>query len=205
MFTGIIEGIGSIKKVADFKTHLRFSIQTPFSLKASKLGDSIALNGCCLTVTSKKGRVFTADISPETLSCTNLADLKAGSLVNLERPLKVGDQLGGHWVQGHVDGVGVITSKEYIQAKPSSYYIVKVKVPKNLKSFMVNKGSVTIDGISLTVNQVTQQTISLCIIPHTQEKTTLTAKNEGDKVNIEADMILKYLNQLVKKGSKTLL
>ncbi|MCP5467965.1 MAG: riboflavin synthase [Deltaproteobacteria bacterium] len=201
MFTGIIEAVGAVKKVESFKTHSCMSFQCPFSLKESKIGDSIAVNGCCLTVTTKQGRVFTADISPETLQCTNLSDLKAGDSINLERPLKVGDQLGGHWVQGHVDGVGEIISKEYIKAKPNAYYIIKVKVPSDLKVYMIPKGSVAIDGISLTVNQVSRQIISLCIIPHTQQKTTLTLKSVGDKVNIEADMILKYLKKLA-QGSK---
>lgn len=198
MFTGIVEGIGLIKKIQKQPNATVLWIQTPFSLKDSQLGDSIAIDGCCLTVTEKKARQFRADISPETLEITALSDLTVGATVNVERPLRLGDRLGGHLVQGHVDGVGKIVSKEFIKAKSEGYFLIKIQIPKILRKYMIPKGSITVDGISLTVNSVTKTQISLCIIPHTQEKTTLTRKNPGDRVNLEADMILKFLEERIR-------
>lgn len=197
MFTGIVAGVGEIKKVDKFKGHTRIQLESPFSLRGTKLGDSIALDGCCLTVTQLKGKRFSADVSPETLRVTTLGGLKKGSKVNLEMPLRMGDPLGGHLVQGHVDGVGKIHSNKLVKAKPNSYYLIQVTVPKQLSPYMIEKGSVTIDGISLTVNQVKGSKISLCIIPHTQEKTTLTVKRAGAKVNIEADILLKFVGKMM--------
>lgn len=196
MFTGIVEGTGLLKKVEKFQTHARLAIRCSFSLKGTKLGDSVAVDGCCLTVTQVKGREFSADISPETLSRTTLGGLKKGMAVNLERPLRLGDRLGGHVVQGHVDGVGKLISSRKVKADPENYFLLKVQLPKGLRPYMVDKGSVTIDGISLTVNEVKGDKISLCIIPHTQERTTLTQKKPGAKLNIEADIFLKYLEKL---------
>jgi riboflavin synthase len=196
MFTGIVEGKGLLKKIESSKTHTRMELQSSFSLKGTKLGDSIAVNGCCLTVTKIRGNNFSADISPETLRCTTLRDFKKGMKVNLERPLRLGDRLGGHLVQGHVDGIGKIVSMKLMKAQPESFYLVEIKIPKHLKPYMVEKGSITVDGISLTINQVKDDKISLCIIPHTQEKTTLTAQKVGAKVNLEADILLKYIEKI---------
>jgi riboflavin synthase len=198
MFTGIIEGVGRIKKVQAQASHRRLEIESPFSLKGTKLGDSIAVNGCCLTATKIQGRTFSADVSPETLSLTNIGELKAGSRVNLERPLRLSDRLGGHLVQGHVDGVGKLVKKAFVKAKPEGYWLLEVEVPKHLHSYMVDKGSVTVDGISLTVNRAKAGRISLCIIPHTQERTTLVDKIIGAKLNLEADILLKYLEKMFK-------
>ena len=173
-------------------------IQSPFSLRGTKVGDSIAVDGCCLTATKVQKNVFSADISPETLRCTTLSDFKKGTPVNLELPLRLMDRLGGHLVQGHVDGVGKILSRKAVKAYPQSYLLLTIKVPKHLKMYMVEKGSVTVDGISLTINQVKGDEISLCIIPHTQKKTALTDKNPGARVNIEADILLKYLEKMAK-------
>jgi riboflavin synthase len=198
MFTGIIEGVGRIKKVQAQASHRRLEIESPFSLKGTKLGDSIAINGCCLTATKIQGRTFSADVSPETLSLTNIGELKAGSRVNLERPLRLSDRLGGHLVQGHVDGVGKLVKKAFVKAKPEGYWLLEVDVPKHLHAYMVDKGSVTVDGISLTVNRAKAGRISLCIIPHTQERTTLVDKTIGAKLNLEADILLKYLEKMFK-------
>jgi len=202
MFTGIIEGKGTVKGLTKRTSHALIVVQSSFSLRGTKLGDSIALDGCCLTVTKLKGREFSADISPETLARTTLGKLKKGSVVNLERPLRFGDRLGGHLVQGHVDGVGKVLSNRRVPAKPNSYHLIQVEVPKALKQYMIQKGSVTVDGISLTVNNVQGRTIELCIIPHTREKTTLTGKKRGARLNIEADMVLKYLENLTKPALK---
>ncbi len=196
MFTGIVEGIGLIKKVEKFPNHARIHLRSSFSLRGTKLGDSIAVDGCCLTVTRIGGNEFSADLSPETLSCTTLGMVKVGGMVNLERPLKVGDRLGGHFVQGHVDGVGKLIARRPMGAK-KEYLLLTVRVPKHLKTYMVEKGSVTIDGISLTVNEVNGETISVCIIPHTLIRTALTRKKQGARVNIEADFMIKYLENLV--------
>jgi len=198
MFTGIVEGRGKIKKVESFRTHTRIEVDCPFSLKGSKLGDSIAVDGCCLTATKLNRKSFSADISPETLRVTTLSKLKKGDRVNVERPLRVGDRLGGHMVQGHVDGVGKLVKKRFVSAKPDGYWLLEVQVPKHLQLYMVDKGSVTVDGISLTVNQVRQDKIALCIIPHTQEKTTLVEKGLGASLNLEADILLKYLEKMFK-------
>ncbi len=202
MFTGIIEGVGLVKKVQSQSSHTRLEVESPFSLKDTRIGDSIAVNGCCLTATQIKGKVFAADLSPETLGLSNLGELKAGSRVNLERPLRLSDRLGGHLVQGHVDGVGKLVKKAFIKAKPEGYWLLEVEVPKHLRSYMVDKGSVTVDGISLTVNRIKAGRISLCIIPHTQERTTLADKGVGAKLNLEADILLKYLEKMFKAQGK---
>ncbi|MFO1464803.1 MAG: riboflavin synthase [bacterium] len=203
MFTGIVEGRGRIKKVESFRTHTRLEVECPFALKGTKVGDSIAVDGCCLTATRLQGRVFSADISPETLRVTTLGKLRKGDRVNVERPLRMGDRLGGHMVQGHVDGVGKLVKKQFVSAKPEGYWLLEVQVPKHLRLYMVDKGSVTVDGISLTVNQVKQDKIALCIIPHTQEKTTLVEKSVGAPLNLEADILLKYLEKMFKaRGRK---
>ena len=202
MFTGIVEGSGTVKKVESFQTYTRLKVECPFSLKGSKLGDSIAVDGCCLTATRLNGKTFSADISPETLRVTTLGRLKAGDRVNIERPLRMGDRLGGHIVQGHVDGVGELAKKKYVAAKPDAYWLLEVKVPKALRPYMVDKGSVTVDGISLTVNAAKKDRISLCIIPHTQEKTTLVEKPLGAELNLEADILLKYLEKMFKARIK---
>lgn len=198
MFTGIIEGVGRIKKLQSQSSHRRIEIESPFSLKDTRIGDSIAVNGCCLTATQIQGKTFSADVSPETLSLTNLGELKPGDRVNLERPLRLSDRLGGHLVQGHVDGVGRLVKKAFVKAKPEGYWLLEVEVPKQLRSYMVDKGSVTVDGISLTVNRVKSGRISLCIIPHTQERTTLVEKEVGAQLNLEGDILLKYLEKMFK-------
>jgi riboflavin synthase len=198
MFTGIVAGTGEIKNINKFQRHSAIEVKAPFSLKGTRRGDSIALDGCCLTITKKIGRNFTADVSPETLAVTTLGGLKRGQRVNLELPLRASDRLGGHWVQGHVDGVGRLAAKHRVLAQGQKYYLLEVVVPSALHSYMVPKGSVTIDGISLTINRVKKDRIELCIIPHTQGRTTLTVKGVGASVNIEADCLLKFIEQRLK-------
>ena len=202
MFTGIVEGCGLLKKTEKFRTHTRIEVESSFNLKGTKLGDSISVNGCCLTVTRLRGQAFSADVSPETLRCTSLGKWKLGDRVNLERSLRLGDRLDGHIVQGHVDGVGSLVKKKFVAAKPDAYGLLEVKVPKQLRRYMVDKGSVAVDGISLTVNQVKKGRIALCIIPHTQEKTSLVEKPLGAALNLEADILLKYLEKMFKGSNK---
>lgn len=199
MFTGIIEGIGKVQSLEKLKSSIRIWIEPPFSLSKEKLGDSIAVSGCCLTITGKRGKSFAADVSPETLSRTSLSDLKIGSLVNVERALKFGDRLGGHIVQGHVDGVVKLISRKELRSKKGKYLVLSFEIARNLRPYLVEKGSVTLDGISLTVNEVQARSFSVCIIPHTQDLTTLTGKKTGDIVNIEVDILAKYLEQLFVK------
>jgi len=199
MFTGIVEGIGEILEVKPRPDQLQIKVRAPFSLKDAQLGDSVAVDGCCLTVTSLNDRGFTADLSPETLARTTLGQIKKGQKVNLERPLRLMDRLGGHLVQGHVDGVGKILQSKKISGKGETYFLIEVELPKSLAAFVVDKGSIAVDGISLTVNRVRGAQIQLCIIPHTQEKTTLTVKKAGARVNIEVDVILKYIEKLLER------
>jgi riboflavin synthase len=192
MFTGIVEGIGKVKKISK-ATKNRSAIQMVVDLgkhgKGLKTGQSVALNGVCLTVTklSKTGSTF--EMIEETTKKTDLGNLKIGGIVNIERSLKAGDRLEGHFVLGHVDGVGIIKK---IQKKPKEVQ-VWFEVPKNLSKFIVKKGSIAMDGISLTVVDVKNNLASICLIPHTIEITNFKTKNIGDKVNIETDILGKYI------------
>jgi riboflavin synthase len=192
MFTGIVEGIGKVKKISK-ATKNRSAIQMIVDLgkhgKGLKIGQSVALNGVCLTVTklSKTGSTF--EMIEETTKKTDLGNLKIGGIVNIERSLKAGDRLEGHFVLGHVDGVGIIKK---IQKKPKEVQ-VWFEVPKNLSKFIVKKGSIAMDGISLTVVDVKNNLASICLIPHTIEVTNFKTKNIGDKVNIETDILGKYI------------
>jgi len=192
MFTGIVEGIGKVKKISK-ATKNRSAIQMIVDLgkhgKGLKIGQSVALNGVCLTVTKLSKTGCTFEMIEETTKKTDLGNLKPGGFVNIERSLKAGDRLEGHFVLGHVDGVGIIKK---VQRKPKE---VKVwfEVPKNLSKYVVKKGSIAIDGISLTVVDTQKNLASVCIIPHTIEVTNFKTKNIGDKVNIETDILGKYI------------
>lgn len=206
MFKGIVEGTGKILKVVPLQKGVRLRIQSPFALKAVKNGDSIAVNGCCLTVVKRnppsppfsKGGSFDADLSHETLRVTNLKDVKVGSLVNLERPLRLSDRIDGHLVQGHVDGVGKILRMK----KPGDSWEIDVECPQELRRYVIPKGSITVDGISMTVNRLTPKTFTLVVIPHTFQVTNLKARRAGDPVNLEVDMIGKYIESLGGYGRK---
>ena len=192
MFTGIVEGIGKIEKISK-NTKNRSAIQMTVNLgkyaKGLKIGQSVALNGVCLTATklSKSNCVF--EMIEETTRKTDLGNLKSGDIVNIERSLKTGDRLEGHFVLGHVDGVGVIKK---IQNKPKEVQ-VWFEVPKKLSKYVVKKGSIAVDGISLTVVDVKNNLASVCLIPHTMEITNFKTKNVGDKLNVETDILGKYI------------
>jgi riboflavin synthase len=192
MFTGIVEGIGKVKKISK-ATKNRSAIQMIVDLgkhgKGLKTGQSVALNGVCLTVTKLSKTGCTFEMIEETTKKTNLGNLKLGGIVNIERSLKVGDRLEGHFVLGHVDGVGIIKK---IQKKPKEVQIW-FEVPKNLSKYVVKKGSIAMDGISLSVVEIKNNLASVCLIPHTIEVTNFKTKNIGDKVNIETDILGKYI------------
>lgn len=192
MFTGIIEGVGSIKEIRTKGDGLQIHVETGFDLEQSNIGDSIAVNGCCLTITSRLGSSFWADVSSETLSKSTLSQFKLGDPVNLERALRVGDRLGGHIVQGHVDGVGKVLEIKHL--KSGIEFIVEI--PSNLLRYIVDKGSIAVDGVSLTVNHVAQDCFSLFVIPHTQLQTTFSKLSVGKEVNLEVDIIGKYVERL---------
>ena len=192
MFTGIVEGIGKIKKISKI-TKNRSAIHMIVDLgkhrKGLKIGQSVALNGVCLTVTqlSKEGCTF--EMIEETTKKTDLGNLKPGGIVNVERSLKAGDRLEGHFVLGHVDGEGIIKK---IEKKPKEVQ-VWFEIPKNLTKYVVKKGSIAIDGISLTVVDIKNNLASVCLIPHTIDVTNFKTKKIGDKINIETDILGKYI------------
>ena len=192
LFTGIVEGIGKVKKITK-ATKNRSAIQMIVDLgkhrRGLKTGQSIALNGVCLTVTKLSKTECTFEMIEETTKKTDLGNLKVGGIVNIERSLKAGDRLEGHFVLGHVDGVGVIKK---IEKKPKEVQ-VWFEVPKPLSKYVVKKGSIAMDGISLTVVDVKKNLASVCLIPHTIEITNFKTKKIGDKVNIETDILGKYI------------
>ncbi len=194
MFTGIIEGQGLIEAVDAIEKGMRLRVRTSLDLSDVQPGDSIAVDGCCLTAVTCDTHSFVADVSHETLACTTLGvQAKPGSAVNLERALRLGDRMGGHWVQGHVDSVGHLQRRERVGDAENLYF----ELPADLAQTLVEKGSVTVDGVSLTVNGVGPDSFHVTMIPHTAAVTTLGAKNVGDPVNIETDIIGKYVaNQL---------
>ncbi|MEK6908222.1 MAG: riboflavin synthase [Thermoproteota archaeon] len=192
MFTGIIEGIGKIEKISK-NTKNRSAIQMTVNLgkyaKGLKIGQSVSLNGVCLTATklTKSNCIF--EMIEETTNKTDLGNLKPGDIVNIERSLRTGDRLEGHFVLGHVDGVGTIKK---IQNKPKEVQ-VWFEIPKELSKYVVKKGSIAVDGISLTVVDIKNNLASVCLIPHTIEITNFKTKNVGDKINIETDILGKYI------------
>ena len=196
MFTGIIEGSGKVKRLTMKGADAVLEIEAGISLAEVSLGDSIAVNGACLTVTSKNQQNFQADVSAETLSRTTLKLLQPGHKVNLEKSLRVGGFVGGHFVLGHVDATGRILS----QAQKSGSLILAVEMNDNISRYIVEKGSVAIDGISLTVNKLEKSRFYVNIIPHTAENTTLVIKKESDLVNIETDILGKYVEKLLQSN-----
>ncbi|MFC5714133.1 riboflavin synthase [Thalassorhabdus alkalitolerans] len=193
MFTGIIEEKGTIRSLHQSGEAIVMSIEAREILTDVGLGDSIAVNGVCLTVTSFDDSHFTVDVMPETVRATSLRTLKPGSKVNLERAMAAGGRFGGHFVSGHVDGTGEVLAKKPLD---NAVYFT-IKVPAHLTPYIMNKGSVCIDGISLTVFGIDQQELTLSIIPHTLSETILGEKSAGDPVNIECDMLAKYVDRLV--------
>lgn len=198
MFTGIIEEVGSVEKVLLQGSSGKLEIAANIVLEGTKLGDSIAVNGVCLTVTNLTKKGFTADVMAETLRRSSLGELKKGSHVNLERAMAAGGRFGGHIVSGHIDGIGTI-----INVKPESNAVwYTIEVDESLSQGIVEKGSITIDGISLTVAWVEKNQFAVSIIPHTGSHTILFEKEKGDIVNIETDMIGKYVMKFLHKPEK---
>ncbi|RHT95034.1 riboflavin synthase [Clostridium sp. AM27-31LB] len=193
MFTGIIEETGKIESVANGNKSAIITIIADKVLKGTKIGDSIAVNGVCLTVTSISGNKFTADVMAETIRRSSLGTLKHGSKVNLERAMAADGRFGGHIVSGHIDGTGVIRSLE----REDNAVWVEIETPDKLLKYIVEKGSIAIDGISLTVAKLTDDSFSVSVIPHTGEETTLLAKKPGDIVNLENDIVGKYVERLM--------
>jgi riboflavin synthase len=193
MFTGIIEEVGQIESIEQKIAGARIRIRCATVLSDAQQGASIAVNGCCLTVLDLRPDSFAADLSPETLSRTNLGGLRTGSGVNLERPLLATGRLNGHVVQGHVDGTGALVSYE---ALGDGNWWLKVRIPKELDKYVVSKGSICIDGISLTVAALDEGVVSVAIIPQTYHATALRDHAPGDRVNIEVDIFAKYVEKL---------
>lgn len=193
MFTGIIEEVGEVKAVTLGARSMKLKISAKKILSDIQVGDSIAVNGICLTVTSYTGKDFTADAMPETVRVTSFSKMKSGDWVNLERALTLNRRLGGHIVSGHVDGLGEITEMN----RDDNAVFIQVKIPESLAKYIVSKGSITIDGISLTVVSCARTWFSVSVIPHTASETTLGLKKPGDMVNIENDMLGKYIERLL--------
>jgi len=193
MFTGIVEELGRVKAIEPQADALRLTIEGPLVLSDANRGDSIAVCGTCLTVVEHDATTFTADVMQETLNLTSLAGIKVGDPVNLERAMTAATRFGGHVVQGHVDGLGEIISR----TPSENWELVKVRIPKQLMKYIVLKGSITIDGVSLTVNEVGDDFIGLSLIPETLKLTTLGSKQPGDKVNVEADVMAKHIERLL--------
>lgn len=193
MFTGIIEGLGTIVGIGSAGHGKRLIMESDFPLTGTKLGDSIAVNGACLTAVVIQGRRFEADVAPETLDKTTFSKAGVGEKVNLERALRLSDRLDGHLVSGHIDGTGIIQQKSPL----GNAVIVSIRVPESLSRYMIPKGSVAIDGISLTINKVHPEGFEVSIIPHTAGMTTIGFKKPGSMVNIETDMIGKYVERFI--------
>ena len=197
MFTGIVEELGEVVSVDDLGDSVRLTLRGPLVTAGAGHGDSIAVNGVCLTVVTTDGGAFTADVMRETLDRSSLGALAAGSPVNLERPTELGGRLGGHLVQGHVDGVGALLARA-----PSEHWdVVTVALPSHLARYVVEKGSIAVDGVSLTVASVADDRFTISLIPTTLALTTLGSKQPGDPVNLEVDVIAKYVERLLSLDS----
>ena len=189
MFTGIVTDVGRVRSVRETNRDRRFEIETAFDLATIDIGASVSHAGCCLTVVEKGDGWFAVEVSAETLSLTTLDDWAKGRRVNLERAARVGDELGGHIVSGHVDGVGEVLS---VDSEGGSHR-VRIRAPKPLHRFIAPKGSITLEGVSLTVNEVEDDVFGVNLIPHTWEVTTLGELAPGSRVNLEIDMLARYL------------
>lgn len=197
MFTGIIQHVGTIKNVSPRDELLVLEVETPIA-KNKKIGDSIAIDGACLTVTSIQNQTFITQAIPETRAKTICGEYKSGTIVNLEEPLKIGDELNGHFVSGHVDYVGEVKAlKEDANSK-----ILTIQVPENMQKFFALKGSVTLNGVSLTISEIQEGAFSVSLIPETIKSTNLGALQQGHRVNIEVDLLSRYLDSLMKDKEK---
>ncbi|AJT68411.1 Riboflavin synthase [Streptomyces lydicus] len=197
MFTGIVEELGEVVAIENLGDSSRFRLRGPLVTSDAKHGDSIAVNGVCLTVVETQDGEFTADVMAETLDRSSLGALTAGSRVNLERPMALGGRLGGHLVQGHVDGTGTIAERT-----PGEHWeLVRIVLPAALARYVVEKGSITVDGVSLTVVEAGDDYFTISLIPTTLDLTTLGIKQVGDPVNLEVDVLAKYVERLLGRGS----
>ncbi|MCY7401199.1 MAG: riboflavin synthase [Nocardioides sp.] len=196
MFTGIVEELGSIAAIEDQGDAIRLTVAADTVMGGTVLGDSISVNGCCLTVSALGDGTWTADLMQETLDKTSLAGVAPGDRVNLERAVTVDKRLGGHIVQGHVDGVG-----EVISRSPSEHWdVVEISLPAGIARYLVDKGSITVDGVSLTVVEAREASFTVSLIPETLARTTLGSRLVGDRVNLEADVIAKHVEKLLTSG-----
>jgi riboflavin synthase len=193
MFTGIIEGLGTVQSVVRKGAGVSIGIQADFALDNIRLGDSIAVSGACLTVVHVRDNTFNVDIAPETLNKTTLGQAKVADKVNLERALRLGDRLSGHLVTGHVDGIAKVKARR----PAGNATVFAIGVSGELSRYIVQKGSVALDGISLTVNMCHKDQFEVSIIPHTAKLTTMGSKKVGDMVNVETDMIGKYVERFI--------
>ena len=193
MFTGIVEELGVVEGLVDQGDAVRLTVRGPHVMVDAGLGDSIAVNGCCLTVAERDQETFTADVMRETLDKTSLGALAPGDRVNLERAVTPRSRLGGHIVQGHVDATGAVIGRT-----PSEHWeVVEVTLPAEIARYLVRKGSITVDGISLTVVEVEPESFTVSLIPETLARTTLGFKRPGDPVNLEVDVVAKYVERLI--------
>ena len=193
MFTGIVEELGTVAAVEDQGDSIRLSIRATTVLEDVGLGDSISVNGCCLTVVTAEDGVWTADVMQETLDKTSLYGVRPGDRVNLERAVTADKRLGGHIVQGHVDGVGTVVGRTPTQ----HWEVVEIAMPEALSRYLVDKGSITVDGVSLTVVEAGDDRFTVSLIPETLDRTTLGTRAAGDRVNLEVDVIAKYVERLL--------
>jgi riboflavin synthase len=196
MFTGIVEELGTVAAIEDQGDAVRLTIEASTVLEGVALGDSIAVNGCCLTVVTSTDTQWTCDVMQESLDKTTLGDRSPGDKVNLERAVTPQTRLGGHIVQGHVDGVGTILART-----PSEHWeVVEISLPEHLSRYLVDKGSITVDGISLTVVEAKADSFTISLIPETLARTTLGFRKVGDRVNLEADILAKHVEKLLQSG-----
>ncbi len=198
MFTGIVEDAGKITKIEHMGQEKRLTLELPPDLTELQLGDSINVNGVCLTVVQKNEQRIEVDLSLETLQKTTLRELKEGDQVNLERALRLSDRLGGHIITGHVDGIGEILENK----EERGFLQLRIRIPESVSRYVVQKGSIAIDGISLTVNEFQEGEIQVTLIPYTIEKTTLRQKRVGDTVNLEGDILGKYVEKFLNRGDQ---
>jgi len=200
MFTGLISELGTVAAISKGETSAVFTINAPALISEIKLGDSVAVNGVCLTATNVSGNTFTADVMVQTLSLTSLSQIIVGSPVNLELAAQLNARMGGHMVQGHVDGVATV-----VGLTPGEKWAqFDIKVPDHLTKYIVNQGSICLDGVSLTVGEISdsKSVLTVWLIPETLERTNLSSKRPGDLINIEVDVLAKYVERLLAKGDK---
>lgn len=197
MFTGIIEEMGEVQALIQNTDACRLSIRAAIIMDTLLVGESVAINGACVTVLNPASTDFSCDISPETAHITNLGSLKAGDLVNLERAMRITDRLSGHLVSGHIEGTGTITKK----SAEENAILLSVEIPSHLLKYCIPKGSIALDGVSMTINLLDERGITISVIPHTASATTLGRKMVGDQLNLESDLIGRYVERLLEGGA----